>query len=159
MTESEPVVVKSKAIRRGAHLFFGTRTDRNPSARNLYSFPAPLLGCGNVASICFKGALWSWGLKLHIYSSKAKPSLGGKELVILSNYTENEIGGAIKCLKWGSEKFHSKKKTQNKNLYAAHAKTTFPLPLLNFAHFSTSNNDRALFSLLNTRLFVSLFLC
>lgn len=110
MTECEPVVVDSKAIRAGAHLFFGTRTDRNPSARNLYSFPAWLPGRGNVASICFKGALWSWSLKLHVYSLKAKPSLGGKELVILSNYTENEIGGAIKCLKWGSEKFHGEKK-------------------------------------------------
>lgn len=101
----------------GGHLFFGTNTDTNPPARNLYSFPTRLLGCGNVASICFKGALWSWSLKLHIYSLKAKPSLGGKELVILSNYTENEIGGAIKCLKWGSEKFHNEIP-----LFAAHAK-------------------------------------
>lgn len=143
------MVVNSKTIRRGPHLFFGTRTDTNPSARDLYSFPTRLLGCGNVASICFKGALWSWSLKSRIYSSKAKPSLGGTELVILSNYTENEIGGAIKCLKWGSEKF-----LNEKPLCARHAKTTFPSPLPNFAHFSIGNNDRVLLSLLNIRLFV-----
>lgn len=37
--------------------------------------------------------------KIGHFHFKEKTSLGGEELVILSNYTENEIGGAIKCLK------------------------------------------------------------
>lgn len=51
-----------------------------------------------MASICFKGALISWRLKLGIYSFKEKIFFL-KKLVVLSNYTENEIEEAIKCLK------------------------------------------------------------
>lgn len=58
-----------------------------------------------MASVCFKGALRSWRLKISIYSFKEK-IFSFKKLVVLSNYTENEIGGAIKCLKRGCEKLH-----------------------------------------------------